>query len=340
MFQIYYGQSYGIFYVEYVGKGKEEELPTITARYERTSLTITAETANTVGDIKALELIYQGEKIPTSSAEKDSLSYTVLDPGWYIVKSTNTKGKVRYAWLKATNLSGNLDTPNIDVTAGTLGSEGWYKEGIEITASTRVENAGKICYRVVNSDNIQGETDEGWIEVDVSSMADKKVIIPQEKIRIGRNVVYAKIIDSTGKDESEPASLTVKYDNTSPSIQEPIVEGEGKNGWYRENVQVRINGDDTGSGLNGYWYFLNGSETGLHEKDINIPIMINSEGITTVRGKTIDKAGNESNLMEKTIKIDKEGPKYESGIEKSQVTETGFTINVLATDSLSRKLKI
>lgn len=134
--------------------------------------------------------------------------------------------------------------------------------------------------------------------------------------------------------------MTVKYDNTAPTIQDPTVEGEGQNGWYRENVQIRINGDDVGSGLDGYWYYLNGSETGLHEKDINVPITVNADGITTVRVKTVDKAGNESNLMEKTIKIDKEGPKFESGIEKSQVGETGFTINVLATDSLSRKLKI
>ena len=62
-------------------------------------------------------------------------------------------------------------------------------------------------------------------------------------------------------------------------------------------------------------------------------------GITTVRVKTIDKAGNESNLMEKTIKIDKEGPKFETGIERSEVSDTGFTINVLATDSLSGNSK-
>ena len=116
MFQIYYSQSYGIFYIEYVGKGKEDELPTVTAAYERTSLRITAETATAAGDIKSLELIYQGEKLPISNTEKNSLSYIVADPGWYIVKSTNTKGKVRYAWIKATNLSGNLETPNIDVT--------------------------------------------------------------------------------------------------------------------------------------------------------------------------------------------------------------------------------
>ena len=277
MFQIYYSQSYGIFYIEYVGKGKEDELPTVTATYERTGLTITAETATAAGDIKNLELIYQGEKIPVSSPEKNSLSYIVADPGWYIVKSTNSKGKVRYAWLKATNLSGNLDTPNIDVTAGTLGSEGWYKEGIEVTVSTNVPEAGKICYKVVNSNNIQGETEENWIEVDISSSENKQVVIPQDKIQVGRNTIYAKIVDSTGKDESEPASLTVKYDNSVPTITEPTVEGEGQNGWYRENIQLRINGEDTGSGLNGYWYFLNGSETGIHEKDINMPITINAD---------------------------------------------------------------
>ena len=82
MFQIYYSQSYGIFYIEYVGKGKEDELPTVTAAYERISLTINAETVTTSGDIKSLELIYQGEKLPISNAEKNSLSYTVTEPRW------------------------------------------------------------------------------------------------------------------------------------------------------------------------------------------------------------------------------------------------------------------
>ena len=117
MFQIYYSKNYGIYYIEYVGKGKEEELPTVTASYEKTSLTINAETTTTSGEIKSLELIYQGEKIPTTNAEKDKLSYVVTEPGWYIIKSTNSKGKIRYAWLKATNLTGNLDSPNIDVTS-------------------------------------------------------------------------------------------------------------------------------------------------------------------------------------------------------------------------------
>ena len=192
MFQIYYGQSYGIFYIEYVGKGKEEELPTVTASYERTSLTINAEAMTTSGDIKALELIYQGEKVPVSNSEKDSLSYVVTEPGWYIVKSTNTKGKVRYAWLKATNLSGNLDTPNIDVTAGTLGSEGWYKEGIEVLVSTNSPEAGKILYKVVNSSNIEEVGEETWIEVDVTSSEDKKVIVPQEKILVRKKYNICK----------------------------------------------------------------------------------------------------------------------------------------------------
>lgn len=192
MFQIYYSQSYGIFYIEYVGKGKEEELPTVTASYKRTSLTINAEAMTTSGDIKALELIYQGEKVPVSNSEKDSLSYVVTEPGWYIVKSTNTKGKVRYAWLKATNLSGNLDTPNIDVTAGTLGSEGWYKEGIEVLVSTNSPEAGKILYKVVNSSNIEEVGEENWIEVDVTSSEDKKVIVPQEKILVRKKYNICK----------------------------------------------------------------------------------------------------------------------------------------------------
>jgi len=117
MFQIYYSKNYGIYYIEYVGKGKEEELPLLIAKYERGNLTINAETTTISGEVKSLELMYQGEKVPTTNTEKGKLNYVVTEPGWYIVKSTNSKGKVRYAWLKATNLTGNLDSPNIDVTS-------------------------------------------------------------------------------------------------------------------------------------------------------------------------------------------------------------------------------
>jgi len=186
----------------------------------------------------------------------------------------------------------------------------------------------------VNSQNIQEGAEEAWTEIDISSSENKKAVIPSEKITVGRNTIYAKIIDSTGKDESEPSSYTVKYDNNKPTIAEPNIEGEGKNGWYRENISIKINGDDIGSGINGYWYYLNGSETGIHQRDINVPITINADGITTIKIKVADKAGNQSGEIERTIKIDKTGPVFDTPLEKTKIGATSFTVVAHATDEV------
>ena len=61
--QAYYNSAYGVYYVEYLGKGQEADFPKLTANYSRTNQEITADASVGTGEIEYIELYYKGEKI-------------------------------------------------------------------------------------------------------------------------------------------------------------------------------------------------------------------------------------------------------------------------------------
>ena len=111
-------------------------------------------------------------------------------------------------------------------------------------------------------------------------------------------------------------------------------------GWKKENINIQVSGQDSNSGINGYTYYLNGATKGIDVNNINTPITISEEGTNTVKVQTRDKAGNASNFGERTIKIDKTGPVFNSTeIEKIEVGATSFKVSGYATDELSKIAK-
>lgn len=107
-------------------------------------------------------------------------------------------------------------------------------------------------------------------------------------------------------------------------------------GWKKTDVSITVSGRDDNSGIAGYTYYLNGATKGTDVNNINTPITITTEGTNTVKVQTRDKAGNVSNLQERTAKIDKTGPVFnDTKIEKSEVGATSFKVAGYATDTLS-----
>ena len=81
VFQIYYSSAYGVFYVEYIGKGNEDEFPKLTASYSRSSQEITADATGGNGGIEYIEVYYKGEKIGENDASNAShLSQKITSP--------------------------------------------------------------------------------------------------------------------------------------------------------------------------------------------------------------------------------------------------------------------
>ena len=339
VFQIYYNESYSAHFIEYIGKGKETDFPTISMSYDRIDTKIEAIATAGSGKLTNLELIYQGETLPKEETDTESsLSKVITEKGWYTAKAVDTKGRARYAWTRANSTSGSLESPKIEVTKGKTGTENWYRDdedgNFEITISAMDELTSKIYYRIVNSENI-GDTAENWTE-----LSGKTAIIPKTNIRAGQNKIYAYAGDETGKATSDDSYFySVNYDSSKPTasftVNGEAYTDENKDKWYNKDVSIEVTGEDTISGINGYIYYLNGSETGITEKDLSKPVTIITEGENTANIQTIDKAGNVSAKQEIKIKLDKTAPKFHSGIEKTYITDTGFTINILATDTLS-----
>ncbi len=61
IFEIYYDSTYGVVFVEYIGKDDGKEIPNLKARYEKRAASILAEARGA----EKLELIYRGEVVGT-----------------------------------------------------------------------------------------------------------------------------------------------------------------------------------------------------------------------------------------------------------------------------------
>ena len=160
VFQIYYSSAYGVFYIEYLGKGNEDEFPKITASYSRSTQEITADVGDTTSvRPEYIELYYKGEKIGENEPNNPGhLVQKITSPGWYTIKTETTKQKIRYAYIRVESLDGNLRRPAINVTVGEAGTSDWYKSNVSVTISSNEIDVNKIYYKIQDSTNItEGE---------------------------------------------------------------------------------------------------------------------------------------------------------------------------------------
>ena len=331
VFQIYYSDETGNFYIEYIGKGDINEFPKVVARYNRASTQIEIEANTSQGSIEETQLYFKGGTLQgDSGSTNESFRKTITESGLYTVKVTTSTNKIRYAWVKVTSLKGDLEMPSIEETNGIHGGEGWYKSGLEVTISSSDERVTEIHYQITNSENVSsgntGSTGTG--EDNYQIAVGNRVVIPISTL--GRTNITAYVTD--GKNKSETNTRTVKFDNVSPTISLSDVG----TGWHKNNVSINVSGTDTNSGINGYTYYLNGSTKGTDVSNISTPITISTEGTTTVKVQTKDKAGNVSGQQERTVKLDKTGPVFSTTeIEKTNIRPTSFKVSARATDNLS-----
>ena len=154
-FQIVYDEETGSFKVEYGGKGDISEFPTVVATYNKFTSTIEATASIRTGKIVSLELILNGETLKgDEGSTNENLRRKITESGTYQIKATADNGKTRSAWIRVTDLNGNMSVPNIEVTKGILGQEGWYKSDLEVTISSSDEIVTEIHYKVTNSNSV------------------------------------------------------------------------------------------------------------------------------------------------------------------------------------------
>ena len=155
IFQIIYDEETGDFKIEYGGKGDIEGLPRIVATYNKATSTIEATASISKGKIISLELIFNGESLKgDQGSTNEKLTRKIAESGLYQIKATADNGKTRSAYIRVTDIDGSIAAPNIEVTKGVMGQEGWYKSDLEITISLSGETATEIHYLITNSNSV------------------------------------------------------------------------------------------------------------------------------------------------------------------------------------------
>ena len=131
------------------------------------------------------------------------------------------------------------------------------------------------------------------------------------------------------KQASASATLTgdQNYDQTPPETEVKLTGTKGQNGWFTGNVRIKLTaeGEATGSGVLKTEYTINNNPD---IQTYNGPFTVSGAGITKIKFRSIDKAGNEENPKEIEIKIDRTAPEA-----KIMVDEDAKDLIVLGVDA-------
>ena len=150
---------------------------------------------------------------------------------------------MKYAWVKATNLSDKLTTPEITIETNGTAVNNWYgadKEELWIKVSTNSPSAKEIHYSLIGA-HIQDDT-IGELKEEGNTK-----YIRFQITQTGLTNITAWTEDGNGY-SSEDNGLEVKFDNIPPELGEIELTGlSGTNGWYKSDIDVAVDA----KGLNG-----------------------------------------------------------------------------------------
>ena len=294
MYQVYYDKTYGSVFVEYIGRANGGEFPNITARYEKNIASI-IKTSIDKGKNDKIELLYKGNAVETLTQTKEEIRLEVdkYGTGWYIIRATSDKGQLRYAWIRVTNITDKLTPPVITLSPEEPESKWIKSKPVTVTLTTESPAAKQIHYVLSGATNTEAE---GII------LQGKTGTFTLENL--GRTLITAWTEDGEGF-ESKPVTKEIRIDDERPSIAHTEDSNKAQVGiWYKDNVEIEITGEDTHSGIDGYLYKVDGEHINYIKKNMGEKLTVGSEGVTTIKAKTVDIAGNESE--EKTITIHKD----------------------------------
>jgi pimeloyl-ACP methyl ester carboxylesterase len=169
-------------------------------------------------------------------------------------------------------------------------------------------------------------TDEGAFDFKIRNYTENKNTSSQiyKDITLTSETIGYITVDQTTK-ENSPLNIDLNNDGTEDKQYYPteyssdysdtlapkttiLFDGQkGNNDWYKSDVQVSLEGIDetNGSDVAKVEYSL---DKGITVQDYTEPFTISAEGLTNLRVKTTDKAGNEETLQSIDVKIDKTAP--------------------------------
>ncbi len=124
---------------------------------------------------------------------------------------------------------------------------------------------------------------------------------------------------------STTATATVRIDRTNP-----VTTDDAPGGWQADTVIVHVSAGDSLSGIDESYYSVDGSFPSIPATP---ETPVSTEGTTTLRYRSTDKAGNAESVKTATVRIDRTAPVTTSNTSPSYTSTA--TISLLATDAMS-----
>ncbi|MCI9366626.1 MAG: hypothetical protein HFJ54_09165 [Clostridia bacterium] len=339
IFQVYYSENYGQRFIEYLGREDGNLVPKVTVSKVNNKINVQA--SEDISGINKIEVIYKGSIVKTENST--SLDYEAPNTGWYVIRVTSNAGKLRYAWIR---VSSTMIAPKIEIVNPEVKpTSGWYKENVTVRISAGSDKTSKIYYTIANW------KEDPSLEITEAEKINGIIAKDVELKLQGMNTIYAYAVDE-GSGESEIVSLNVLIDSEAPILKDINMTGiKGENGWYRGAVGIELkNARDNASGVKGYYYYKlteeeiennfipsldqmkgdeNGNPLNVKETSLSMP----NDGIQTVIIRLEDNAGNVSEPITITAKVDNTPPIISFvEVKEENIAGDGFIISAQASD--------
>jgi hypothetical protein len=207
------------------------------------------------------------------------------------------------------------------ITAGTLGSNGWYTTNVTYTLTPTDPTSGvaSTVYCVDTANTCIPGTSGTSITVSTESAT---------------NYVRWFSTDSSGNIQTTQSSGAIKIDKTNPTTGGSITGGTlGSNGWYTTNVTYTLVPADATSGASSTVYCVDTTNS-CTPSTVGTSITVSTESATNyVRWRTTDYAGLvQTTQSSGAIKIDKTVPTTGGSITAGTSGSNGwYTTNVTYT---------
>ena len=120
---------------------------------------------------------------------------------------------------------------------------------------------------------------------------------------LGKHILTINATDNVGNSASKTTEFNV-IDDVAPESSAELSGTLGNNEWYASDIGITINAADAKSGVKKIQY----SSDGTNYADYAAPLVISSEGATTVYYRAEDNSGNIEGTKSISFKLDKTGP--------------------------------
>lgn len=169
----------------------------------------------------------------TSTSAKTTGTWTGERNNKFYVKVTDVAGNTT---VKDTSIKIDKTAPSLTITNPSNGN--WTNQNIKITAehSDAASGLSKLVY---------GYDNKTWTDWAMSSTTKTEGTWKAER----NNTLYVKVTDVAGNAATK--NTTVKIDKTVPTCSISLDGTEGKNGWYKSNIAVKLTPSDNASGVSG-----------------------------------------------------------------------------------------